>query len=251
MLRSRILRTVVLAAMLVAGAESRVVSQTPQGAKFSTYAPAADLVEQVDYYIKDIEAQLVDYDLAKQSRVWKHANTLAVIALVLANHDEQHPLKPAMPTMLGGAKALVASEENLEAAKAALATIKTAREGKATGGEAKWEKVASTPALMKQVPLVHAGLRRGVTPNRLARLAKESAAQAATLAAIAEASMLDRQYGDTPEKAAQWAAFCGEMRDASGEVNTAVHAMDQARVDAGMKRLLASCDACHAKFQQK
>jgi cytochrome c556 len=41
------------------------------------------------------------------------------------------------------------------------------------------------------------------------------------------------------------------MRDASGEVNSAVHALDQARVDAGLKRLLASCDACHAKFRQQ
>jgi cytochrome c556 len=104
---------------------------------------------------------------------------------------------------------------------------------------------------MKQVPLVHAGLRRGVAPNRLAKLAKESAAQSATLAAIAQAAMLDREYGDTPEKAAQWSAFCAQMRDASGEVNSAVHAQDQPRVDASMKRLLESCDACHAKFRQQ
>jgi cytochrome c556 len=87
--------------------------------------------------------------------------------------------------------------------------------------------------------------------TRLARTAKESAAQAAARAAIAPVSMLDREYGASPEESAQWAAFCGEMRDASGEVNSAVHALDQARVDAGLKRLLASCDACHAKFRQQ
>ena len=40
------------------------------------------------------------------------------------------------------------------------------------------------------------------------------------------------------------------LRDAAGEVNSAVHAQDQARVDAGMSRILESCEACHAKFRQ-
>jgi hypothetical protein len=223
--------------------------------KISAYAPIDDLIGQVDFYIKyqaDALADPAAYDLAKQSRTWKDANTLAVLALVLANHDQPHPLKASMGPLLAAAKELAAAEENVERATAALAAIKSARAGEIKAeGEVKWEQVASVAALMKQVPLVHAGLRRGVAPNRLAKLAKESAAQSATLAAIAQAAMLDREYGDTPEKAAQWSAFCAQMRDASGEVNSAVHAQDQPRVDASMKRLLESCDACHAKFRQQ
>jgi cytochrome c556 len=219
-------------------------------------APAADLTAQLDAYIAEIDQALADpkaYDLAKQSRTWKNANTLVVLALVLANHPEQHPLKGSSAAIAEAAGGLAAAAEtSASEAQAALAKIKEARAGKAAPVAApKWENAASVPALMKQVPLVHAGLRRGVAPNRLAKLATASAGQAATLAAIAEVSMHDKEYGTTPELAAQWTAMCAEMRDASGEVNSAVHALDQARVDAGMKRLLQSCDACHARFRQQ
>jgi cytochrome c556 len=252
----RIQRPAVMLAVLLAGGASLVWSQTPSGRKISSFAPAEDLLGQVDYYIGDIEKQLADpkdYDIAKQSRVWKHANTLAVLAMVLANHDQAFPEKPSMAALLAGAQELAADEETgAEKAQQALATIKAARAGQAGSDEAvKWGKVAAVPALMKQVPLVHAGLRRGVAPNRLAKLAKESAAQAAALAAIAEASLLDDQYGQSPEQKAQWSAFCSEMRDAAAAVNSAIHAQDQDQVDGGMKRLLESCDACHAKFRQQ
>jgi hypothetical protein len=241
--------------VVVAVAAGVLFSQTPAGEKISAFAPAEDLIVQVDYYIDHVAASLADaddFDLAKQSRTWKDANTLAVLALVLANHDEPHPLKGSMGALLAGAKELSAAEGDARRAGAALAAIQRARSGaSAEGGEVKWEKVASISALMKQVPLVHAGLRRGVASNRLKRMAGESAAQSAALGAIAQAAMLEGEYGATPEEAAEWSAFCAEMRDASGEVNSAVHALDQARVDAGMKRLLASCDACHAKFRQQ
>jgi cytochrome c556 len=245
----------VMAVAVVWASAQALFSQPPADKPISAYAPADDLIGQVDYYIAQAEERLADpkaYDLAKQSRTWKDANTLAVLALVLANHDEPHPLKPAMPAILTGAKALAASDDKVAQAQEALATIKSARAGMSEpGGQIKSEQVASVAALMKQVPLVHAGLRRAVAPNRLARMAKESASQAATLAAIAQVTMQDREYGKTPEAAAQWSAFCAAMRDASGEVNSAVHARDQARVDAGMKRLLESCDACHARFRQQ
>jgi cytochrome c556 len=103
---------------------------------------------------------------------------------------------------------------------------------------------------MKQVPLVHIGLKRGVEPNRLARQAAQSAGQSASLAAIAQAAMLDDEYAKTPADLEQWVAFCAEMRDAAGQVNSAVHKQDQPAVAAGMKRLAVSCETCHAKFRQ-
>ena len=81
-------------------------------------------------------------------------------------------------------------------------------------------------------------------------MAKESAGQSATLAAIAEAAMLDDQYAKSPEKAAEWRGFCVRMRDAAAQVNAAVRAQDAARVGAGLQRLLESCDACHEKFRK-
>ena len=133
-----------------------------------------------------------------------------------------------------------------------MADIQAAAAGKSPGaGIAPGEKVASLPALMKQVPLVHSGLKRGVAPNRLKRMAELSAAQAATLAAIAQAASFDEQYAASPQEADEWVALCAAMRDAAGDVNSAVHAQDQARVDEGMKRMLQSCEACHAKFRRQ
>src|SRR5262249_8370456 len=86
-----------------------LVSEVPKPAKISAFAPAKDLLEQVDFYIGRVEQSLAepaDFDEAKQSRTVKDANTLAVLALVLGAHDEQHPLKESMPAMLKGAQAL-------------------------------------------------------------------------------------------------------------------------------------------------
>ena len=258
---SRLLQTKWVLSILLASVPAGVLlsqvlsSGDQQRAKISTFAPVDDLMGQVDFYIGRLDKALADpdnFNAARQSRAWKDSNTLAVLALMLAAHDEEHPLKSLMPVMLKGAQTLAAADDRAGRAQRGLAAIKSARAGTAQPGDAvKWEKVASVPAVMKQVPLVHAGLRRGVTAKRLKRMAKRSAGQSATLAAIAEAAMLDDEYAESPEAAARWSAFCAEMRDAAGEVNSAVHAQDQARVDVGMKRLLESCDACHAKFRQR
>ncbi len=49
----------------------------------------------------------------------------------------------------------------------------------------------------------------------------------------------------------KWYQFCAEMRDAAGQVNQAIHAQDADRVQASMEQLKASCDACHAVFEEE
>jgi cytochrome c556 len=232
------------------GASARLRSQTPPPL---TVAPYSDLLGQVDFFIGRVEASLAEpaaFDLAKQARTLKDANTLAVLALVLSQHDADFPEKSSMPALLKAAQSLATVGDDAAQAQAALKEIQSARAGKSPSDQSvKWERVASLPALMKQVPLIHAGLKRGVTPARLKKTTEQSAGQAAALAAIAQASLFDDEYAKNPEDAAAWKKFCVEMRDAAGEVNSAVHAGDQARVDAGMKTMLESCEACHAKFR--
>ncbi len=216
------------------------------------FAPHADLLGQVDFFVERIEQSLSDpdqFDLAKQSRTIKDASTLAVLALVLGKHPEDFPEKSSMPALLKGAQALAAAEGNAASATKALADVKTAREGKSPGGELSWQRVASLPLLMKQVPLIHASLKRGTTPRRLSRQSEQSAGQAAALAAVAQASIYDDEYSGSTEAAAEWRRFCAEMRDAALDVNAAIHAQDQGRVDASMKQMLESCEGCHAKFR--
>jgi cytochrome c556 len=251
-LLARLSLAVVLAAALLRGMP--LFSQAPRTPPASSFAPHDDLLGQVDFFIGRVAESLGDpagFDLAKQSRTLKDANTLAVLALVLSQHDADFPQKSSMPALLKAAQSLAAAEANAELAQQALTAIKMAREGKSPASEpVKWERVASLPLLMKQVPLVHAGLKRGVAPNRLKRTAEQSAEQAATLAAMAQASSFDDEYADSPEEVTAWQEFCAQMRDAAGEVNSAVHSQDQARVDAGMARMHESCEACHAKFRQ-
>ena len=230
-------------------------SNEPENPRISAFAPAEDLLTQVDFYIERLSDALADpakFDEARQSRAWKDANTLAVLAMILAAHDESHPLKASAPAIAKAAQALALAESDAGRASEALAAIKRALAETASDEPApeKLQKVASIAALMKQVPLVHAGLRRSAAPARLAKMAKESAGQSATLAAIAQAAMLDDQYVKSPEMAAQWSELCVRMRDAAAEVNAAIRAQDAPRVTAGLQQLLESCDACHEKFRR-
>ncbi len=244
-----------LAVVGVCVATLPLLSQPPEIPKISSFAPAKDLIQQVDFYIGRISESLADpadFDLAKQSRTLKDANTLAALALMLAVHDEQHPLKPGAAALLKSAQELSNAGENAQQAGAALEGVKRARAATEGSGEGvKWEKAASLSALMKAVPLVHTGLKRGVEPNRLARQAAQTAGQSAALAAIAQASLLDPEPAKTPADVERWVQLCIQMRDAAGEVNSAVHAQDQAQVATAMKRLTQSCDACHAKFRHE
>jgi hypothetical protein len=251
-LRTAVAGTLVLASVVFLTATG-LRSEPPAIPKISTFAPVADLLQQVDFFIARVETSLADptdFDGAKQSRTLKDGHTLAVLALMLAVHDDEHPLKAAMPSLLKAAQALAGAGDDASRAKAALAEIQAARAGRALGDETvRWEKTASLSALMKQVPLIHAGLKRGVEPNRLTRQAVPSAGQSAALAAIAQASMLDTERVTRPEDVAAWLHDCAQMRDAAGEVNSAVHAQDQGRVTMGMQHLAQSCEACHAKFR--
>ena len=244
-----------LALVLACAVTLPLSSQPPEIPKISSFAPAKDLIQQVDFYIGRISESLADpadFDLAKQSRTLKDANTLSALALMLAAHDEQHALKPGAAALLKSAQDLSQVDDNAQRGGTALDAIKRARVATDGSGEpVKWEKAASLSALMKAVPLVHTGLKRGVEPNRLARQAVQTAGQSAALAAIAQASMLDPEPAESPAEVQQWVQLCIQMRDASGEVNSAVHAQDQAQVVTAMKRLTQSCDACHAKFRHE
>lgn len=228
-------------------------SDPPAIPRVSSFAPAEDLLQQIDFFVGRVTESLADpadFDLAKQARTLKDANTLAALGLVFSLTDEEHRLKPSMPSLMRAAQRLAVAGDSFEKANAAFGDIRRARGGAVDPGAApKWEKTASLAPLMKQVPLIHAGLKRGVEPNRLARQAAQSAGQAASLAAIAQASLVDTEYAKTPSDVDKWYACCAEMRDAAGQVNSAVRAKDTARVTAGMQRLSESCETCHAAFR--
>jgi cytochrome c556 len=104
--------------------------------------------------------------------------------------------------------------------------------------------------LMKQVQFLNSRLKRGVKGSKLKSQADKTTAYAATLAAIAQATISDTSDVENTADLDKWYQFCADMRDAAGEVNQAIHRQNEDEVKAAMKKLKASCDDCHAVFEE-
>src|SRR5690606_22049184 len=117
------------------------------------------------------------------------------MVLVLANHDEANKHKQHATAIVAAATKLADNHDNYAEATAALAELKKSVAGETEAGEPlAWQKVADLPAIMEHVAVVNSKLKRGV--RRLERNQDEAAAEAATLAAIAQASIFDHSAAD-------------------------------------------------------
>ena len=220
--------------------------------KVSQYAPSDDLVAQVPFFVDRLEGALKDeaaYDEVQQATVERDSNTLVVVGLALAMHDQDHPLKSAAPALIQSARELAENVADFDAAQAALAKIKQALAGEIKSDDpVEWAALADMSPLMMQVPVIHAPMKRGATDERrFKRQAAQTAGQAATLAVIAEASSYNTDHADE-EDIPQWQEFCAQMRDACGEINAAVRGGDTEKAAAAIVALQKSCDDCHAVF---
>ncbi len=144
-----------------------------------------------------------------------------------------------------------ATAGDFQQATAALAEVKQAIAGAKGAEKLEWKPVADLSQLMKQVPIVNNNLRRTVTGKRFKQSLDASAGQAATLAALAQASSFDTSYCDSKDAEAKWARLCGEMRDDAAEVQAAIRKGDQAAATAGLEKLAKTCDSCHHAFRDK
>lgn len=234
-----------------------LAADPPAPPKASSYAPAADLIAQVELYIAGLEEALAkkeDYpESASEARARKLANTLTVLSLTLALHDEPHKLKTSAPALFTAAQTLSKSTKDYDAAVKAFAAVKEAAAGKVASSDAsglKWEKVASLGQIMKQSEIVTTTLKRGITdPRRFKRDAAKSAGEATTLAVIAQASLFDTHEVKNPADVGKWYQMCAEMRDAAAAVNVAAHAGDQKGAVTALERMSLSCEKCHEAFR--
>lgn len=237
-----------------------VLAEEPKAAavKVSVLAPADDLIEQVHYFIQRLDESLADradFDDARQSRVTKEADVVAVLALGLSLDESKHPLHDSAPRLLASAQSLAAAGADYAAASKSLAAIKAAAAGKGSSAAApvaptNWKSVAPLGLLMKEVPIVQASLKRNTQDEQFKSHATQSAGAAATLAVIAQEIMADDTAVKEPAQRPKWQAECAEMRDAAGAVNHAIHAADRDATKASLTRLTRSCAACHADFRK-
>jgi hypothetical protein len=219
--------------------------------KVSAYAPAEDLDNQMDEYLKNLAKTVESAESFKDEsgNLTKDANTMAVLALVIGLHDQESKYKAAAPALLKASQAL-AEVKDYEAAKKAAAGVIAALDSKESAN-LKWEKVASLPELMKQVPNVHTKLKMKITGTRLKSQAKATQGYTAAIAAIAQASIVDASPAKTPEDVQKWQTYCVDMRDAAAAVNAAIRKQDRATLDDTMTKLQKSCDDCHKAFHQE
>lgn len=228
-----------------------VIADESGAPKPSQYAPIQDIVAQIESYLQQIDADLAaeaDYGDDQKSRITKDANTLIVLAQILATHDEAHDRKKSAAPLFSASQALATSTEKFSDAKSALEKVNAAWKSDA-GGELKPEPAANLQQLMKQVPIVNNKLRSGVTGRRFDRTIDQNAGLATTLAAIAQASSRDTDYCTGKDEEARWAKICAEMRDAAASINAAVRKKDQKGATAGLERLVKTCDDCHHDFR--
>ncbi len=225
-------------------------SAMPPAPKVSTFAPAEDLARQVDQYIKGLEKIVADEEEYKdgQEKIGKDANTLIVIALALGLHDQENKYKAEAGAVMKAAGELAATKD-LASARKSVAALRDAAEGKRKAdGELKWEKAASLPELMKQVPLINTKLKRYVKPEKFKKKAEVTAGYTAVIAAIAQGSVADLSETKNPEQVQQWYKFMVAMRDDAGELNAAIHKRDEPAAAKAMKKLAQSCEDCHTIF---
>ncbi|MBM4003322.1 MAG: cytochrome c [Planctomycetes bacterium] len=221
-------------------------------AKPSAYAPANDLIRQLEAMVKrmgeDLSAE-ADYGEDQQGRIVKDANTVIVIGQVLGVHDQDHRLKGSAAGIISAAGKLAGCTAEFARAQGAWNELKMAMSDRSEE-KVEWKPTADIAALMKQVPIINNSLRRGVGGNRFAKSLDQSAAQAATLAAIAELAGLDNTYCEAGDDFDLWRKVSAEMRDAAASVVTAVRKEDQSAASASLDRLVKTCDACHERFRK-
>ncbi len=225
------------------------VAHSAEPPKVSSYAPAADLVDQANDYIKSLEKTVACEEDYKdgQDKVAKDANTLIVIALALGLHDEKNEYQESAGSLMKAAHDVAASTD-YASAKKAVDELKAAAKKK-SDVELKWEKVASLPDLMKQVPLINTKLKMKIKGKNFKKKAKDTQGYTAVLAVIAQGTMADTSVTKDEAQVKQWQEFSAAARDLAGEVNAAIHKGDEEAAAAAMEKLNISCEDCHAVFK--
>lgn len=247
-----VLGSIVVACGWLVGAEP---TATPKAPKMSTFAPAKELLRQVDYYRRRLESALAErdrYNIASVARVQRDSNTLVVLLLVLGLHDEEHALRAAAPDLVASARKIHTGAEQYDVAKAACDELAIRLEaGRTADNTLAWEKQYNLGLLMKQAEFINMPLRRSLRKDRFARDQDKSAAMAAVLAAFAQATLMAPPEGKSPAELNRWAGTSANWRDAAGALGQAIRDQDYPAASAVLDRMTKSCSDCHAVFRKQ
>ena len=229
----------------------------PPAPKVSEFAPADDLDREVDLIPEGSRQHrgqrggLQGCRRRVDQQGGQRRQALVVIALSLGLHDGESKYKPHAGALMKAAQAL-ADTKDYESAKKGVAAVRAAAEGKGEANvELKWQKVASLPALMKEVPLINTKLKRMVKPALFQKRAKDTAGFTAAIAAIAQARCPTSRRPRRLSRSSSGTRSRRPWRDHAASVNAAIHKGDEPAAAEGMKKLAQSCDDCHNVFHKE
>jgi len=240
---------IVIAAALAFSTPGSLAAELPPPPTLSTLASADDLVAQVEYYVEELEECVEDSEEYEDSveKIERYSNTLTVVALAIGLHDQDCRLRKAAPVLIKASQQL-ANAKDYATAKSAVSGIKAALSASGNPTTLKWAKVADLHALMEQVPIINARLKRYM--RRFEKGVPYIMGNSATLVAIAQGSMANVDETEAPDKVTEWYKYCIQMRDSAGALNKAVHVKDEDAAKTAWEALQQSCDDCHAVFHQ-
>ena len=233
-------------ALAVGGSQA---AELPPAPPLSTVVAAEDLVDQVEYYVEELEECVENSEEYEDSveKIERYSNTLAVIALAVGLHDRGSRLSKAAPVLVKASQQ-VANAKDYASARSAVSSMKAALTASGNPATLKWTKVAHLHPLMEQVPLINTRVKRYI--RRFEKGVPYIKGNSAALVAIAQGSMANADETEAPDKVVEWYKYCAQMRDAAGALNKAVHNNDESAAEVAMEALQQSCDDCHAVFHQ-
>lgn len=221
--------------------------------KVATVAPIADLVGDAEAKIKSLETALASdqtYLEAKGSTIPRDAGVLAVLAQSIVESEEKASWKASAPDLRDGAVA-VARSKSYDEAKAGLAAIKAAYEGKAGGAkpEAEWNKLCRLGPLMKEVNTRN-GKIRTATRKALPDDTDELVRHATTLAVLGLAAHDDTHEVKDASKVPEWQKLSKDFSTEMAATAAALKKKDKDGAAAAFKKANAACTECHNKFRE-
>jgi hypothetical protein len=240
--------TLIIFVSLVALASGESADQAD---KVSRFAPAADLIQQAQFF-QDRVAEAVaatSYGELEQTRVQKDAQTLAILYLCLARHDEKHDLSGVAAGRFTAARQIAENYKDQAKAKTHLDQLKSLPSSPAPASQPpEWQPVGDIPVQMKHSQFIENRMKRGLADERtFKRRAKETAGYVATLAAYGQ---VWRMMAPKEDAGGKWQKFSDVQRDAAGALNTAIHKQDWPTAREAAKKLTQSCNACHDVYRK-
>lgn len=244
----RALFVVVIAAAAIT---AWAVDAPPQPA-VSQWLPASAAQERLEYYLKSCGDDLdeaADYGDEQKEALRRDANALVVVAATLALHDDESPNKAKAAAVAIAAKDLSRANRDHAAASAALEKVTAAWESGAAEPPT-WERMASLGALMNEVNVVNARVRRTLSSERnFTRRGEGSLGDLATLAMIANASIYDTHEVKNEEQLPFWFELMSEFRNQATALRQAVEAKDYEAAQEALSGMQTACDECHSEFE--